>query len=236
MRALPADARAPLRGLDDGVRRVRAAGLLACGAAVASLLVVAAGARAAPYRIDERQSEFVVLVSRAGVGSALAHDHVVRATRFSGSLDVDRELVALSAEIEVDARALEVDEPEQRAKYGLSGRLSEEDRAEVRTTMLGEGQLDVERYPEIRFRASQIERAPEGFRLTGDLTLHGVTRRVSFPMQVREEGEALHGTGSLRFKQSDFGIEPYSVALGAIRNRDEVELRFGVVALPSGGG
>lgn len=216
--------------------RVRAAGLVACGAAVASLLVVAASVCAAPYRIDERRSELVVLVTRAGVGSALAHDHVVRATRFSGSLDVDRELVALSAEVEVDARALEVDEPEQRAKYGLSGSISEKDRAEVRATMLGEGQLDVERYPEIRFRAARIDRTADGFRLAGELTLHGVARRVSFPMQVREEGEALHATGSLRFEQSDFGIEPYSAVLGAIRNRDEVELRFTVVARPSGGG
>ena len=38
------------------------------------------------YRIDPAHSELVVQVFKAGIGAALAHDHVVRATAYTGQL------------------------------------------------------------------------------------------------------------------------------------------------------
>jgi polyisoprenoid-binding protein YceI len=38
--------------------------------------------------------------------------------------------------------------------------------------------FDVERYPKITFRSSKVERAGEGWKVAGDLTMHGVTRPV----------------------------------------------------------
>jgi hypothetical protein len=38
--------------------------------------------------------------------------------------------------------------------------------------------------------------------------------------------------GSFRFKQSDFGFQPYSALLGMIRTDDEVVLHFDVAATP----
>jgi polyisoprenoid-binding protein YceI len=204
---------------------------------LASVLLAALAAQspaaAERYRLDEARSEVVVLVFRAGVASALAHDHVVRATRLAGTLEVEREVGALTAEVTVDARSLAVDEPEQRAKHGLAGALSAADRGEVRQTMLGPSQLDVDRHPELRFGAAQLDRADGGLRLAGDLGIRGTTRRVSLPLRVEERGDELHASGTLRFRQSAFGIEPYSAMLGAVRNRDEVELRFAVVAVPA---
>jgi polyisoprenoid-binding protein YceI len=188
--------------------------------------------RAEPYRIDYERSSLVARVYRAGVGSALAHDHVVRATRWQGTLDVNEAPMALSADLRVDASALEVDEPSLRARHGLEGNLTEEQRGEVRATMLGPGQLDAAAHPEIRFRAAEIDRADGGLRVAGDLTIHGVTQRTAFLMQVERSGEELRARGTLRFKQSDFGIEPYSAFLGAVRNRDEIDLAFDVVARP----
>lgn len=211
----------------------------------ASLLLAVAGsaalltgppAAATEYRVDHDRSELVVRVFKAGVGSAFAHDHVVRAQRYSAKLSVDRELVAVSAEIVVDARALEVDTPELRAAYGLDRDVSAEDRRRIRETMLGPGQLDVARHPEIRFRTSEVDRHGEdGLRVAGDLTLHGRTQRVTFPVEVADRDGELRVRGSFRFRQSDFGIEPYSALLGAVRNQDEVELAFELVAIPAGG-
>ncbi|MEW6269837.1 MAG: YceI family protein [Thermodesulfobacteriota bacterium] len=198
----------------------------------ALLLGPRGGASAEPYSIDYRRSSLVVRLYRAGVGSALAHDHVVGATRWHGTLDVNQAPVALSADVRVDATALEVDEPPLRARYGLDGALSEDDRKEVRETMLGPSQLDAAKHPEIRFRAAEIDRADAGFRVAGDLTIHGVTRRVAFLMQVERSGDELRAQGSLRLKQTDFGIEPYSALLGAVRNQDDFDLLFDVVARP----
>jgi polyisoprenoid-binding protein YceI len=213
---------------------VRAA--LPIAGSLLALLATASLGRAEAYGVDEQRSELVVLVFRAGVASALAHDHVVRATRFTGTLEVDRALVALAAEITVDARTLAVDEPDRRASHGLAGELSDEDREEVRATMLGAGQLDAARHPEVRFRAAQIDRAGDGYRLAGDLEIRGTTRRVTFPLRVEAVGDELRATGALRFRQSEFGVEPYSAMLGAVRNQDEVELRFRIVAAPGAAG
>ena len=44
------------------------------------------GAGAAEYLLRPEQSELIVLVFKAGFASGLAHDHVVRATRFAGAV------------------------------------------------------------------------------------------------------------------------------------------------------
>lgn len=198
-------------------------------------MLTAAGrpANAAPYAIDAARSEIAVKVFKAGVASALAHDHVVRATRWQATLDVTPDPVALAADVRVDATALEVDEPDARARHGLDGALSDGDRAQVRASMLGADQLDVAQHPEIRFAASVIERDGEGFRLAGDLSLHGRTKRVTLPLAIERDGDAFTARGRVRVKQSDFGITPYSAFLGAVRVQDEVEIVFAVVAVPA---
>jgi polyisoprenoid-binding protein YceI len=69
-------------------------------------------------------------------------------------------------------------------------------------------------------------------RVTGRLTLRGVTQEVTFPATVTLESGALRGRASLTFLQSSFGYRPYSALLGAIRNRDEVTLHVDLVARP----
>jgi polyisoprenoid-binding protein YceI len=209
-------------------RRSRLAVLLA-----GSVLAAASGAAAEPYAIDYARSELVVRVFKAGIASALAHDHVVRAAAWQGTLDVNRDPVALAADFRVDVSALAVDEPEVRARHGLSDVLSDDDRASVRATMLGPEQLDAAQHPEIRFRAAEVDRAGDGFRLAGELTLHGRTKRIALPITVTDDGATMTARGSVRIAQRDFGIEPYRAALGAVKNQDEVELVVTVVATPA---
>lgn len=202
-------------------------------------------AHGAPYEVDTARSEIAVVVFKGGAASMLAHDHVVRAARWQATLDVSVDPVALAADVRVDATGLEIDEPDARARHGLDGALSDADRAQVRATMLGAGQLDVARYPEIRFTAAEIRftaadargaagAAGDGdFRLAGELHLHGRTKRVSLPLAIARDGDAFTARGRVRVKQSDFGITPYSAFLGAVRTQDEVEIVFTLVAVPA---
>lgn len=49
--------------------------------------------------------------------------------------------------------------------------------------------LDVERYPTARFVSTKIVDKGEGkLQVTGDLTLHGVTKQITFPAEVVGEG------------------------------------------------
>ncbi|MDH3444621.1 MAG: YceI family protein [Deltaproteobacteria bacterium] len=190
-------------------------------------------AQSAQYIIDPARSELVVQLFKAGFGAAFAHDHVVRATKYSGQIELHPTAPTdARIAVEVDTTALVADEPETRRKYNLPPGLSEENRREIQETLESEGQLDVRRYPAIRFRSTGITREGKGqYTVTGDLVLRGVTRAVSFSLQAELKEEVLRGKGSGRFLQSGFGYQPYSAFLGAVKNQDEVLLHLDIVAI-----
>lgn len=73
--------------------------------------------------------------------------------------------------------------------------------------------FDVEKYPTMTFKSTKIEPAGEGaFKMTGDLTLHGVTKPVVFnvegltkPMKDRA-GLRMGATATAKIHRQDFGI------------------------------
>jgi polyisoprenoid-binding protein YceI len=75
-------------------------------------------------------------------------------------------------------------------------------------------------------------RGSVGFLVTGDFTLHGMSRRIAVPVSVQLAGDTLRVTGSFDINQSDFGIKPVSLFLGAVRNQDRVRIVFDLVATP----
>jgi polyisoprenoid-binding protein YceI len=112
--------------------------------------------------------------------------------------------------------------------------------AHLRTTDF----FDAETHPTMEFTSTQIAGTPEaGYRLVGDLALHGVTRPVEldveffgtsvFPMDQSERA-GFTATGSISRK--DFGIE-FNVPLGGdkfmVSDTVNIELNIQLVA-PAG--
>jgi polyisoprenoid-binding protein YceI len=223
--------RPAVRPQHPGRHRHRAAAL-----GLASLLLLAGTgtAWAATFRIDPERSRLALQLFREGVGSALAHDHVVEATEVGGVVGYNPARPEASAVVvEVRTASLRVDEPAARRRLGVAGDLSESQRADVAKSMRAPDQLDVARYPTIRFASTRVTGEGDGrLRVTGRLTLRGVTQEVTFPATVTLESGALRGRATLTFLQSSFGYRPYSALLGAIRNRDEVTLHVDLVARP----
>jgi polyisoprenoid-binding protein YceI len=188
----------------------------------------------ATLRIDPERTRLAVTLYRAGVGSRLAHDHVIEASEVTGRLEYDAARPeASSIVVEVRTASLRVDEPAARRRLGVEGDLSESQRADVDKAMRAPDQLDVARHPTIRFVSTRVVAEGDGrLRVTGQLTLRGVTRDVTFPATVALESGALRGRATLTFLQSAFGYRPYSALLGAIRNKDEVTLHVDLVASP----
>jgi polyisoprenoid-binding protein YceI len=187
---------------------------------------------ATQYVIQPERSEFVVRVYKAGVAARLAHDHVVRAIRYSGSVTADpTHPITAAIAVTVQTDSLRADEPEIRHKYGISKDLRAPDQQAVQSTMLGKSQLDAARYPTITFHSTAVtQEGPEQFRVMGDLALHGKVRQVTFPVSAHLSGDTLRASGSVEFVQSDFGIRPYTAFFGAVRNQDRVTLLFDIVA------
>ncbi len=190
---------------------------------------------AGAWRLDVAKSELVVKVWKTGAAAALAHDHVVRATKFSGEVSLDEagapESLALAVSVEV--ASLVPDEPETRKKYFIVGPpVPPADQLKVKEHLLGDEQLDAAKFKAISFKSDGVYReAGGGLQCRGQLTLHGVTREVRFPLTVKAGVGVVEGDASVRLKTSDFGVAPFSTALGLIRNKDEVELVLHLVAV-----
>lgn len=184
------------------------------------------------FTIDPDQSALVVQVFRDGVAARLAHDHVVQARAFSGSVAYDPQKPdASSIQVTVEVGSLQADEPATRRKFGLAGEPSAKDRADIEAAMKSDGQLAAARFPAMSFASTSIAKQPDGrFLVAGRLTIRGVTQEVKFPAQISLEGGLLRGRARLTFRQSSFGYQPYRAALGAIKNKDEVTLHIDLAA------
>jgi polyisoprenoid-binding protein YceI len=202
-------------------------------AVVAFSLLAPAIASAAEFVVQPERSELVVRLYKAGFASALAHDHVIRATRYEGIVRGDPgDPASASVEVTVQADSLLADEPEMRRKHGLTQPLSDSDRRDIQASMLGDRQLDVARHQTIAFRSTSVQvQGANRALLTGDFTLHGTTRRVTSPVTAQLSGDTFRATGSFDFNQSDFGIQPFSAFLGAVRNQDRITLIFDITAV-----
>lgn len=97
--------------------------------------------------------------------------------------------------------------------------------------------LEAEKYPKITFLLKEVHesaRQGEAFRvvLQGDLTLHGVTRPLSIPVEASPSEGTLRVEGKVDLRMSDFGIKkPRFPFLPLITVKDEVTVSFRIVAL-----
>jgi polyisoprenoid-binding protein YceI len=191
-------------------------------------LLLAAALPQAEYVLDSTQSTLLVVTrkdAKAAFASA-AHDHVVRASKLEGKVSYDPSAPeSCHAKIVVQVADLVADEPEMRKKIGLKGDLLAKNRDDILEAMRAEDQLDAKRFPTITFEAKKCS-GPGGasgtIQVDGELTIRGKTKALSTPIKFRIEGRTLFARGRFTATHADFGFEPYSAALGTIRNAQEL--------------
>ena len=98
--------------------------------------------------------------------------------------------------------------------------------------------LNVEKFPEIRFRSTKIEGGREEFKLTGDLTIRDVTKPIT--LDVTFEGETKDPWGGERagfsakgkFDRRDFGLTWNQVLeAGGVAVGNEIKINVEVEAI-----
>ncbi len=164
------------------------------------------------------ESRFEVKTAKAGVLGGFAHNHVIRAQTFVGVMNYDAQHPGDSKfEITVAGEGLEV----------LTA-AKESDKAKIRQTMFTKV-LKVKQFPNITFASRRVAGTATGVRIEGDLTLLDQTRPVSVDVVLKEQGDKLSAQGTFAILQSDFGIKPYSAALGSIKVADKLTFDFEAV-------
>ncbi|MEM9676003.1 MAG: YceI family protein [Bacteroidota bacterium] len=130
---------------------------------------------------------------------SIADDYEIR---FSGS-GAEGTFQGLNGTIVFDPSALE------QAKFDVSIDASTIDTGNKTKDKHARGKnwFDVEQYPEIKFRSSQVTKAGEQYQMTGTLTLHGTEKEIMFPFTFTENGGSGLFEGSFTVNREEYGIE-----------------------------
>lgn len=164
--------------------------------APAAIAPVAAAIPAGEYRLDPSHASLVFRVNHIGFSN-----YTARFTGLSATLALDpANPAAARVEATVDPSSLALDNPPP----GFS------------ELILGPDWLDAGGHPEIMFRSTEIDlTAPDAARVSGELTLRGVTRSVDFAARFNGgyagiaelDPQARIGFSAYgSFKRSDFGV------------------------------
>ena len=183
------------------------------------------------YTFDTSESWLVVKLTKAGLAAALADDHAVRASTFSGSVVYDpNDASACQVEITIPVEELVVDEPADRQRLELEGGPGEKNRAKIKKSMLSKKQLWADEHPTITYQSTKCEASGDQMMATGNLTIRGVTQEITTPLRISVEGNRLTAEGQFTVNHTDFDFKRYSAALGTIKNADPLEFHLSLVA------
>lgn len=157
-----------------------------------SVLAVAQSAFASNWEVDPTHSE---------VGFSVRHMMISNTkgkfTKFSGKLDLnDTDITKSVATADIDAASIDTGDP-KRDEHLRSADF-----------------FDVQKAPKITFKSTKIAKAQDGkLNITGDLTLHGVTKSVVLVTEISKEevkdpwGNVRKGArATTKVNRKDFGL------------------------------
>lgn len=93
--------------------------------------------------------------------------------------------------------------------------------------------LKADKYPNIQFQLVEVvslENVKTGFVIEakGKLTIAGISKMVFIHTDAQMQGTGIRFTGNYKMKMSDFGIDPPTAMLGAMKTGDEITIHFDV--------
>lgn len=184
------------------------------------------------YEVDAKASELYVQVFRGGTLARLGHNHVMSSKHLTGRVWVNAAIERSGFELAFPVAELIVDDPQARAAAGseFPGEISADDREGTRTNMLRAEVLDAQNHPTIKVQSVRVSGTPSKPQITARITIKGVSRDVLVPTTVAIAGARLTASGQFDILQTDFGIKPFSIGMGALEVQDRLRVVFRVVA------
>jgi polyisoprenoid-binding protein YceI len=86
--------------------------------------------------------------------------------------------------------------------------------------------FDVKEHPKATFTATKIEPAKEGeYKITGDLTLHGTKKEITFPAAISVKDKTLSLKGTVTINRKEFGV---SYSTKPVDDNVAITVRVGV--------
>lgn len=173
----------------------------------------------------KRMKRLNIDTSHSGVHFVVRHMVVskVRGSfgQFSGTVDYDVDNVENSkVAVEIDAASIDTREAKRDAH--------------LRSADF----FDVEQFPKLTFVSTSVKKAGDNLAVTGDLTIHGVTRPVVLDVEQAGGGkdpwgnERLVWSASTKINRKDFGLNWNQVLeAGGVLVSDKIEIELEIQAL-----
>jgi polyisoprenoid-binding protein YceI len=176
------------------------------------------------YRLEASQSKFIAHALAGGLLWFKGHEHLVAVREFSGEAQLSPDSIT-PASLEITAKAASMVE---------TNSVFTEPHKQIIDKELREIVLLPEQYPEIVFKSTSVTGKATGsnqydLKITGDLTLHGVTRPVTIPTKVTVTANELRAQGEFSVNRGDFKVKATSAFHGLVRVRDKLKFTFDIV-------
>jgi polyisoprenoid-binding protein YceI len=185
------------------------------------------------YRIDPDQSELRVLVYRAGAMAKFGHNHVIANRMLAGEVDFAGTATESSFVITIPVAGFFVDDEELRRQEGADfpGEIPADAKEGTLHNMLSPALLDASEYPVITVRGANITGTNDTLTATLTVSMAGHESMFEAPFTLEAAAGQLSVAGTLELRQSTLGLPPFSVMMGALLVRDDMRLRFKIVAI-----
>jgi polyisoprenoid-binding protein YceI len=187
---------------------------------------------AVQYQVNPSASAVDILVYRGGTLARLGHNHVMTSKSVTGRVWLHPQLEKSGFELSFPVADLVVDDAEARRAAGTEfpPEIPQGDKDGTRRNMLRTEVLDAERFPQITLQSVRVAGSPTAPQITARITIKEASREVEVAAKVAIDGSRLTASGEFDIQQTDFGIKPFSVALGAIAVKDQLHIKFDLVA------
>ncbi len=180
-----------------------------------------------PYeRYNIVASHLEIHVFRDGPMATLGHNHLISSDALTGTIDLRDPASDTRFTLELPLASLVVDDPALRSTAGteFAKEVPQADREGTRLNMLGPSVLDAARQPGLRLTAERMDGGPTDFVAQVRVGLRGEERIISVPLSVQVDDGHMNVYANFRLYHADLGLTPFTVALGALRVRDEIEI------------
>src|SRR5215217_4760116 len=176
------------------------------------------------YNLDPSQSKFMAHASPSGLLWFKGHSHHLAASDFSGQVEVTPDTIT-PASLRLVVKAASLHE---------TGADFTEPQKQIINKELKEIVFHPDQYPDITFQSTNVTAKNSGagrydVKIDGNLTLHGVTRRITIPAVVTLQGDNLRAVGEFSIDRGDFKVKATSAFHGLVRVDDDVKFEFDIV-------
>ena len=196
----------------------------------ATTVPAAGGAPPAPNRSAAGAGADLAGTWRAVTGSSAGYRVREKLAELPAKSDAVGRSPAVTGTVTVEHAAGTLTASNATFEVDLTKLVSDDNRRDQRIRTDG---LQTNRFPKATFTSTRAITLPAGTvsgqavkaTAEGDLTLHGMTRRVTIPLDVRVDDVRAELVGSLGFPMSDFNISPPNVA-GFVTVDSDATLEF----------